>query len=97
MNKQQTIELLQQQIPSFYSLEQVINIIKDIEEDKVEAKTEFSDELINSIVDEIADSGLDLIDDYDLEMNYREVELSAVDINRDAIKRAIKSTIINNQ
>ena len=97
MNKQQTVELLQQQIPGFYSVEQVINIINDIEEDKVEDKVEFNDELINSIVEEIGDEGLELIDDYDLEMSCREVELCAVDINRDAIKRAIKSVINNYQ
>jgi hypothetical protein len=97
MNKQQTIELLQQQIPGFYSVEQVINIINDIEEDKVEDKVEFSDELIDSIVDEIADSGLELIDDYDLEMSYKEVELSSVDIDADVIRKAIKSVINNYQ
>jgi hypothetical protein len=95
MNKQQTIELLQKQIPSFYSLEQVINIIKDIEEDKVEAKVEFSDELIDSIVEEVGDLGNDLFDDYELEMYNNVVELSVVDINRDAIKRAVSSAIDN--
>jgi predicted RND superfamily exporter protein len=95
MNKQQTIELLQKQIPSFYSLEQVINIIKDIEEDKVETKAEINDELIDSIADEIADQGRYLIDDYDLEMSYKEVELSSVDIDRDVIRKAIKSALDN--
>ena len=94
MNKQQTIELLQQQIPGFYSVEQVINIINDIE-DAVEVKAEINDELIDSIVDEIAEAGLDLIDDYDLEMNYKEVELSGVDIDRDVIRKAIKSALDN--
>ena len=97
MNKQQTIELLQQQLPGFYSIEQVINIIKDIEEDKVEDKVEFSDELINSISEYIADEGLDLIVDYDLEMSYKEVELSSVDIDRDVIKRAIRSALFISQ
>jgi hypothetical protein len=32
MTKQQTIELLQKQMPSFYSLEQVIKLISDIED-----------------------------------------------------------------
>jgi hypothetical protein len=32
MNKQQTIETLQKQLPSFYSLEQVISIINGIED-----------------------------------------------------------------
>jgi hypothetical protein len=94
MNKQQTIELLQQQIPSYYSLEQVIKIINDIE-DAVEAKVEISDELIDSIVEEVGDLGNDLFDDYELEMYNNVVELSVVDINRDAIKRAVSSAIDN--
>jgi len=97
MNKQQTIELLQQQIPGFYSVEQVINIIKDIEEDKVVVKTEFSNKLIDNIVDKITDLGLELINNYDLEMWYKEVELSSVDIDADVIRQAIKSAINNYQ
>ncbi len=34
MNKQQTIELLQQQLPGFYSVEQVIKLINDIDVDE---------------------------------------------------------------
>jgi len=97
MNKQQTIELLQKQIPSFYSLEQVIKIISDIEEEKAYVKVGISDELIDSIVDEIGDSGLELIEEYDLEMSYKEVELSSVDIDRDVIRKAIKAAIISSQ
>ena len=33
MTKMQTVELLQKQLPGFYSVEQVIKIINDIEED----------------------------------------------------------------
>jgi DNA replication protein DnaD len=94
MNKQQTIELLQKQIPGFYSLEQVINIIKDIE-DTVEVRAEISDELIESIVDEIADEGRDLMGDYQLEMYHNEVEIAGMDVDRDVIKRAIKSALDN--
>jgi len=94
MNKQQTIELLQKQIPSFYSLEQVINIIKDIE-DTVEVRAEISDELIESIVDEIADEGRDLMGDYQLEMYNNEVEIAGMDVDRGVIKRAIKSVLDN--
>jgi hypothetical protein len=92
MNKQQTIELLKQQLPGFYSVDQVIDILKGIDEDTVKV-VEFNDELINTIVDEIADAGKDLIDDYELEINYREVELSSIDVNTKAIKRCIQEAI----
>jgi len=91
MNKQQTIELLKQQLPGFYSVDQVIDILKGIDEDTV--KIEINEELINTIVDEIADAGRDLIDDYELEINYREVELSSVDVNTKTIKKCIVEAI----
>ena len=97
MNKQQTIELLQKQLPSFYSLEQVIKIISDIEEEKAYVKVGISDELIDSISEYVADAGLDLITDYDLEMSYKEVELSDVQVDTDVIRKAIRSAIIDNQ
>ena len=91
MNKQQTIELLKQQLPGFYSVDQVINILNGIDEDTV--KIEINEELINTIVDEIADAGTDLIDDYELEINYREVELSSIDVNTKTIKKCIVEAI----
>jgi len=89
MNKLQTIELLQQQLPGFYSVDQVIKMINDIED----VEPEISDELIESIVDEIVNMDLDLIEDYELEMNYREVEISSVNISSREVKRAIESAL----
>lgn len=89
MNKLQTIELLQQQLPGFYSVEQVIKMINDIED----GESEISDEVIESIVDEIVNMDLDLIEDYELEMNYREVEISSVNISSREVKRAIESAL----
>ena len=95
MNKQQTIELLQKQMPSFYSLEQVISIINDIEKDEVEAKEKISDELIGSIADEIVELGTDSIDSYELEMYNNQVEIQSLDLDADVIKRVIKSVLDN--
>ena len=89
MNKLQTIELLQQQLPGFYSVDQVIKMINDIED----VESEISNELIESIVDEIVNLDLDLIEDYELEMNYREVEISSVNISSREVKRAIESAL----
>jgi hypothetical protein len=94
MNKQQTIELLQKQMPSFYSLEQVISIINDIE-DTVTVKAEFNDELIDTVVDRIVDLGTDSIDSYELEMYNNQVEIQSLDLDADVVKRAIKSVLDN--
>ena len=48
MNKQQTIETLQKQLPSFYSLEQVISIINGIEDNNT-----LNDDLIQMIMKKI--------------------------------------------
>ena len=90
MNKQQTIDLLKQQLPSFYSLEQVIEIISKIEEPKTSVLT---DNLIKRIVDvakDAIDSAISDIDftDCDCEFEFRygnEVGLSSIDVDTTSI------------
>ena len=57
----------------------------------------FTQELLNDIADAVADEfhnyGTDIIEDYELEMNYREVELSSVDFDGNKIKRAITEAL----
>ena len=100
MTKQATIDLLKQQLPGFYSAEQVIDMISKIEPEVLDAyEFEFTDEriktLVDNVVDEITDQGLDLISDYDLSMNYKEVELDSIDINNHSVKGAVKSAVGN--
>jgi hypothetical protein len=100
MTKQATIDLLKQQLPGFYSAEQVIDMISKIEPEVLEAyEFKFNDEqievLIGNVVDEIRDQGLDLISDYDLSMSYREVELDSIDISNHSVKGAVNSAVEN--
>ena len=88
MNKQQTIETLQKQLPSFYSLEQVINIINSIEDNS----NTLSDDLIQAIIkstrraldnnsSELADR-----DSAEFELGYdNRIELSCIDVDVDRI------------
>lgn len=97
MTKQQTIETLQKQLPGFYSVEQVIKMINDIEDS--ESTGTFTDDQINELADQIADeiqdAGTDIIYEYDLSMSYREVELDSISFNNgdivSIVKRAIES------
>ena len=50
-------------------------------------------DLINSVRESICDAGLDIVDDYELEMSYREVELSSIDIDSDRVERLVKEGI----
>lgn len=95
MTKQQTLDTLKTQLPGFYSVEQVIEMISKIEEPK--ANVGFNEEqiktLVAHIVDEVTDLGVDAIDDYDLSMNYKEVELDSIDFDDHSITRAVNDAI----
>ena len=94
MTKQETIELLGKQLPGFYSVEQVIKLINDIEES---GSFELSDEMVSTLSSDIAEAleneGTDIVDDYELSMNYREVELDSINLNEGKIKAAVRDAI----
>jgi hypothetical protein len=99
MNKQQTLESLKKQLPSFYSLEQVIEIINGIEEDTKPAapntlSKEVRQELTTCIMDAIAgESSKHLVDfesaEFELEYN-NTISLCNVDIDYDHIETTVK-------
>jgi hypothetical protein len=92
MTKKQTVELLQQQLPGFYSVEQVINLINDIEEGGVTATEDQVEDLINKIEEAIErrlcrmDSD-DLVDrdSAEFELYGNEISLSSVEANSGTI------------
>ena len=100
MTKQQTIDTLKNQLPGFYSVEQVIDMISKIEPEVLEAyEFEFNDDqiriLVDNVVDEISNLGIDLVSDYDLSLNYKEIELDSIDLNDYQIKGVVKSAVQN--
>jgi hypothetical protein len=96
MTKQQTIELLGQQLPGFYSVEQVITLINDIEDN---GSFELSDKLISDLSSDISEAlqgeGTNIVDDYDLTMNYKEVELDSIDFSTNKIRSIIEDVLSN--
>jgi len=94
MTKQSTIELLQKQLPGFYSVEQVIKLINDIEDSETfEFHSDSIRELTSNIVDALDSEGTDLIDDYDLSMNSREVELDSIEFDTSRIRRVVEDAL----
>ena len=92
MNKKQTIELLEKQMPSFYSLEQVINIIKGIDiENKLSVG--LAVKIKESIERELLDIDKRNLIDYgsaEFELNYNNcIELIGVDIDLEFIMSGI--------
>lgn len=98
MTKQQTIELLNQQLPGFYSVEQVIKIINDIEVPAARGpltRDQITD-LIRVIVDKIEDNVGDLtteevcdINSAEFGLNGNEIYLSSVDVNEAEIAETV--------
>jgi hypothetical protein len=98
MTKQQTLDTLKSQLPGFYSAEQVIALIEGIEESAT-VSLGFTDEqrseLVDTIADEIAGLGMDAVSDYDLSMNYKEVEIDDIDFDTHSIKNVIENVLDN--
>ena len=94
MTKQETIDLLGKQLPGFYSVEQVIKLISDIEESD---SFEITDEMVRTLSSDIAEAleseGTDIVDDYCLSMNYKEVELDSIDLNKSKIRAAVQDAL----
>ena len=94
MTKQQTVELLEKQLPGFYSVEQVIKLINDIEDN---GSFELNDGYINDLSSDIAEAlqgeGTNIVDDYELSMSYKEVELDSIDFSTSDINRVIRDVL----
>ena len=87
MNKQQTIETLQKQLPSFYSLEQVISIINGIEDNNNTLNDDLVQVIMGSISRSLYDSS-ELVDrdSAEFELGYdNRIELSCIDVDVDRI------------
>lgn len=86
MNQAQTIELLENQLPGFYSVEQVIKLIKDIEVEEGAAPFNI-DALVEVIQDHIRDqiNGMNSDNACDFSsaefsLNGNEIELDMIDL-----------------
>ena len=94
MTKQQTIETLQKQLPSFYSLEQVISIINGIEDNNT-----LNDDSIQMIIKKISRSlheSSELIDhgSAEFELDYNNtIQLSDVDVDIDKILEIVEDEL----
>ena len=101
MNKQQTIELLKKQLPGFYSVEQVISIINDIDA----GSSELSEEKLNEVAEGVYDvvekkmrnaDTRDIVDYDSAEFNIsynNQLELDGIDISSDTIAEMISNEI----
>ena len=108
MNKQQTIELLQKQLPGFYSVEQVIKLINDIDVDETSqpsAPLSLTDEQLEDIKEQMYNAidhcmgnmysdDLVNVDSAEFSLNGNEIQLDSVDVNTDEITDNIHSVVL---
>jgi hypothetical protein len=103
MNKNQTIELLKTQMPGFYSVEQVINLINGIEEEKssnkisVEGIEELKITLLGAITSKIDRLHSEDVVDFssaDFSISYNnQVEIDSINVNSDEINEVIEEAL----
>jgi hypothetical protein len=101
MTKNQTIDLLRNQLPGFYSVEQVINLIEKIEEATTTISSERIDTITRSIVetleDEHSNNNLVNLDDIELDFNNwdRKITINDVPMDFNLIRDLIEQELIN--
>ena len=102
MTKNQTIDLLRNQLPGFYSVEQVINLIEKIEEaEATKISSERIDAVTRSIVetleDEHSNNNLVNLDDIELDFNNwdRKITINDVPIDFNLIRDCIEEKLID--
>lgn len=84
MKKDQFLELASQLFDQSTNLE---------EEEKIPVQKDLLDEIVDQISSEFFDSGMGMVDDYDLGMCGREVELEGVTFNVREMENLIKEVL----
>lgn len=98
MTKQQTIELLKQQMPGFYSAEQVINIINGIQDSVPFDVDGFKERIKEAVKNAIEDMDGDNVVDYDsaeFSLDGREITLDGIDVNTSDIVDNVMESVDN--
>jgi len=102
MTKMQTVELLQKQLPGFYSVDQVINLINDIEEDgQARAYNENQIENLLETIDDKVEIAIrnmytdDLVDlsTAEFSLSGNEIQLDSVDANTSEIVEKVMEEV----
>ena len=102
MTKNQTIDLLKNQLPGFYSVEQVINLIEKIEEEKVQTAPKLTSDqvreltqiIVNAIEEEAQRDNIVCFEDVEFDLSYdRRIEVTDVPINFDAIRDCVENEL----
>jgi hypothetical protein len=102
MTKSQTIDLLQSQLPGFYSVEQVISLIERIEEEQVKPKLldfqirDITNSIMSEIQEEASRDNIIDVNEIEFEISYdKRIEVTDVPINFDVISDCIENSLVD--
>lgn len=91
MTKQKTVELLQQQLPGFYSVQQVIELVNNIEdggsfdEEKMDELKDLISTKVRSALERMNSGDIVDFDSAELELNGNEVSVCDISVNEETI------------
>ena len=92
MTKQELLDKLQSSEEliriAYVPVSEVITWVNELEDKSTLSEQQIKD-IAESITEELCNVGTDLLDDYELEMNYREVEVTSIDVNEGVVRRAV--------
>lgn len=77
---------------AYIPLHQVIEWVKELEETRSISKEDIG-HIAREVASDLENEGLNILTDYDLDMNGREVELDNISLNEDLIERIVKDNI----
>ena len=99
MTKNQTVDLLRSQLPGFYSVEQVINLIEKIEEGSSrKITTNDIEQAIDKVISWIDNNERDIVDldSAELEMDYsNRIEVVGIQINTESIREVLENNFMD--
>ena len=97
MKKQELIDKLMiisnTELTVSISVNDVIRLVSELEDGSFALTESIMNDMVNAISDSIESDGMDLIDGYDLSMDYREVTVDSVDYDTRSLKNSIRSAI----
>lgn len=96
MTKKELLEKLQSSEElvkiAYVPVSEVINWVNELENNGTLSKQQIKD-IASAITDELYNVGTNLLNDYELEMNYREVEVTSIDVDENVVRRAVTEAL----
>lgn len=99
MTKSQTVELLKKQLPGFYSVEQVIEMINKIEEggsfneDQLEALIDKITVKVENTLNRMCSEDFVQLDTAEFELSGNEISVTDIEVNTDTIIDEVSDTV----